>query len=209
MKSEKTLLVLDLDGTITFSDNLVRFSLFMLKSKKHLKLLFFFPLVFLLKFRLIGNRKFKILYAKWILKNLNIQTLNQCVAEFLKTESFKTGFNSDVLDFIEKYSDSEKLILSANYSFLVKPIAKLLNIKNQVSIKLEEKGNKFTGKITGYIPYGAEKIEVIKSLLQAKNYAKTISLADSNSDLPLLKFLDEGYLLKYNSKNKTTVFVKI
>jgi HAD superfamily phosphoserine phosphatase-like hydrolase len=209
MKSEKTLLVLDLDGTITKTDNLVQFSLYMLKKKRQMKFLLFFPLVFLLKFRLIGNRKFKVLYAKWILKNLNIQTLNRCVSEFLKTVSFKNSFNSLVLDFIERYRDSEKMILSANYSFLVEPISKLLNIKNQVSIELEEKGNKFTGKITGYIPYGAEKVDAIKQFLNEKNYGKTIGLADGKSDKLLLKYLDEGYLVKLDKVNKTTEFLKI
>ena len=209
MKSKKFLLVLDLDGTLTKPDNLTRFSLFMVKNSKQVKFLLFFLLVFLLKLRIIDNRQFKILYAKWILKNIKVQTLNQYVEVFLNTGTFKTSFNTDVSEFIQKYDESEKLILSANFFFLVEPISEFLSIQNQISINLETKNGKYTGKIIGIIPYGLEKIDAIRLYLQSNNYSKTIGLADSKSDLPLLTFLDEGYLSKYDKKLKKTVFRKV
>ncbi len=209
MTFNMNLLVLDLDGTLTKSDNIVRFSVFMLKTQKQLKFLLFFPLVFLLKFRIIGNRKFKILYAKWILKNLNIQLLNQCVSEFINTKSFSNGINSEVFDFIGNYGESEKVILSANYSFLVEPISKFLKIRNYISINLEIKNNKFTGRVKGQIPYGPEKINSIREFLKNKKYYKVVGLADSKSDIPLLKFLDEGYLLIFNKKIQKTAFKQV
>lgn len=209
MKSEKSLLVLDLDGTITKSDNLIQFSLFMIRKKKQWKFLLFYPLVGLLKFKLIDNKKFKILYAKYILKNLNIYRVGQYVEEFLDSSSFKDSFNKEVLEFTKNYSDSEKIILSANYYFLVYPISKILGIKNHISIKLETRNGIFSGKAKGIIPYGQAKIDAIKPVLNNGGYLKTIGLGDSKSDIPLLKFLDEGYLVKYDRFEQKTKVEKV
>lgn len=200
MESKNTLLVLDLDGTLTKSDNLVQFSLFMVKKKKEIKFYPFCFLMGLLKFGIIDNRSFKILYAKWILRNLKVADLNRNVSEFLKTEKFKKDINKCVFDFIKQYNEAEKIIVSANYSFLVGPISRIFNISKQLSITLEIKNERYTGKIIEYIPYCTSKIEVLNSILNKKDYNKTIGVADSKSDIPLLKYLDLGFLVDFDKK---------
>jgi len=204
MKSKKTLLVLDLDGTITKTDNLVQFTMFMIKKQKQLRFLLFYPLVFLLKLKLISNIKFKRLYASYILKGMRNQTLILNVEEFINSTIFSANINNKVAEFISEYSESDKIILSANFSFLVKPISKILNISDQVSINLKLQNGIHTGEIKGIIPYGQAKIDVIKPYLSEGNYSMTIGLGNSVSDVPLLRFVDEGYLVKYDDKTKLT-----
>ena len=206
---KKTLLVLDLDGTITTTDNLVQFSLFMIKKQKQPRFLFFFPLVFLLKLGFIDNKKFKLLYARWILRGIKTQSISQMVDFFLNSDFFKTSFNNKVLDFIDKFSEADKIILSANFMFIVKPIAKILNIPHQISIIPEIQNGRYTHKTKGVIPYGQAKIDAIKPFLYEMNYSKTVGLADSKSDLVLLNYLDEGYLIKYNKKSKSTTITRV
>lgn len=203
------LLVLDLDGTITKSDNIIRFSTFMIFKKKQIKFLLFFALFFLLKFKIIDNKKFKILYSSLIIKNIDTEYLKECVTHYITSESFKNDLNCDVLNFIDKHHNAEKVILSANFSFLVKNISTYLNIQNQISINLDTQSNLYTGKIIGQIPFGLEKIDAIKSYISGKNYNMTIGLGDSKSDIPLLKYLDEGYLIGINEKTQVTKFEKV
>lgn len=209
MKFENSLLVLDLDGTLTKSDNLIRFTVFMLFNKNRLRFSIFLPLILLLKCKFIDNIKFKILYSSLILKNVDINYIEKCAGEFIALESFRKDINKDVLDFIKKYDNAEKLILTANYCFLAKPISNLLNIKSQISVELETKENRFTGKIIGYIPYGNAKVDALERFLKDSNYNNIIGLADSKVDIPLLEFLNEGYIVTFNKDLRKTDFIKV
>jgi len=205
MRYNKYLLVLDLDGTLTKSDNIVRFSLYMIKSL-NLKFLLAIPLILLLKIKTIDNYTFKILYSKYILKNLKVDKLDSCVNKYIKSCQFTQDVNIELSEHLKQYTESEKLLISANYSFLVKPISHYFDIPNSISIINEIKNNKFTGSISGIIPYGNNKIGILKNFLKNKEFKKIIGFADSQSDMPLLAYLDEGYLVKYNRRNcKTTI----
>lgn len=209
MKSKKSLIIIDLDGTITQTDSLINYSIFMLIKKFNLKFFLIFPLIVLLKVKIIDNRKFKILYTRYILKNQNVSILENSVVEFLNCRKFLNSLNYDVINFYRKYENYYSIIMSANFSFLVKPISDLLLIDNYISIDLEVKNNKYSGKIINKIPYGIEKFNIYKSLFEKDKEIQTIGIADSESDLPLLKFLDEGYLINYSKRLKKTYFNKI
>lgn len=200
------LLVIDLDGTITKSDNLVEFSLFMVFKKKQTGFLLIFPLLFLLKLKLINNINFKIWFSLLIFKKMDVSFLNNCAKEYVSSNSFQRNINPFVLDFINKQSDTKKIIISANYDFLVQAISVSLSIEQSESIILDQNSGKYTGKITGIIPFGKRKVDVYLQITKTKTYNKTIGLGDSKSDLFLLQSLDEGYLIQYNSKDNSTIF---
>ncbi len=203
------LLVIDLDGTITKSDNLVGFSLFMLLKKYQLRFLLIFPLMVLLKLKLINNLKFKIWYAYLILKNLEVRILTTSALEYVKSGSFQNDINPDVIEFISKQINTVNLILSANFDFIAVTVAKSLKINDCASINLEQIDGTYTGLIKGVIPYGQGKVDVFRQFVSDKNYNRTIGIGDSQSDLSLLKHLDVGYLVKYNSKHKATFFTQV
>jgi phosphatidylglycerophosphatase C len=203
------LLIYDLDGTLTKSDSIIQFSKFMIINQKEWRFLFVVPLMALLKIRLLNNQQFKILYAKWIMKNYDIEKLTKKVTEYLNSEIFKEDLNENVVTFLSSETDLKKIVLSANYSFLVKPISESLNISESISINLEKKGSKFTGNIIGPIPYGSKKIDTFVSFMKGKKYSSTIGLADSMSDIPFLEYLDEGYLIRYHTQGNKTDFIKV
>lgn len=203
------LLVIDLDGTITKSDNLIEFSHYMIIKERKVRFLLIFPLRLLLKLKLISNVKFKILFSLLILRNQSVIYLKKCVDKFINLTSFQDKINPNVLRFIDEYKDSNKLILSANYSFIVENIARFLNINTSLAIKLEVANGKYTGIISGKIPYGKEKITVLLSYINLKCYNKTIGISDTKSDLHILKYLDEGYVIKINKKTNETILIKV
>jgi len=197
------LLVLDLDGTITKSDNLVGFSLFMV-NKKRVRFLLILPLLLLLRLKLIDHVTFKTWYSSLILKKTGVNFLTASVKEFINSEAFRKDLNPDVIDFISKQTDTEKIIISANFGFIAHTMSESLSIAQCKCINLEEANGKYTGKISGIIPQGAGKVEVYRQFVKDKKYNKTIGLGDSKSDLLLLKMLDEGYLISYNFKKNST-----
>jgi len=200
------LLIIDLDGTLTKSDNLVRFSVFMLFRKNKLRFFLFFLLYIALKIKLIDNIIFKIWYSYLLLKNQNINELDKCAEEFVSSESFKRDINQDVLRFIDEYTEYKKIVISANYSFLAEKIAVYLGIETCLSINLEVLNSQYIGQILGRIPYGAAKVEVYKDFVKNSQNNKSVGIGDSKSDLPILKYLDAGYLVKYDKKLKKTTF---
>lgn len=202
------LLVIDLDGTLTKSDNLVGFSLFMLFNKGRIRFLLLFPLLVLLKLKLIDNIIFKIKYASLILKNTDVDKLTQSAGDYVSSKDFKKNLNMDVLGFI-KQQHTENLILSANFDFIAKTVSHSLEINQCISVNLEQYNGKYTGLIKGVIPYGQNKVDVFQQFVMNKNFEKTIGIGDSISDLDLLSSLDEGYLIKYNSKYNSTSFIKV
>ncbi len=203
------LLVVDLDGTITKSDNLIEFSYFMILKERRIRFLLVFPLLLLLKFKLINNIRFKILYAFWIIKKIRVNYLKSCAEKFVSSESFRRVINDDVLKFINEQKDAKKIILSANYSLIAENVAKLIKIETCLAINLETKNGKYTGLISGLIPYGKEKIVVFSNFVNDNGYGKTIGIGDSKSDLSILKHLDEGYLVSINKRTNMTTFLKV
>ena len=201
------LLVIDLDGTLTKSDNLIGFSYYMIFEEKKIRFLLIFPLTFLLKINLISNNKFKIWYSYLIFTYQSVNYLNECAFRF--SHSTYLRINPDVTSFIEKQKDSATMILSANYSFIAECIAKLTKTDICLGVNLATKNGKYTGQIYGQIPYGQEKITVLLNFISNKKFNKTIGIGDNKSDLPILKHLDEGYLVLFNKKTKKTTFLRV
>ena len=200
------LLIIDLDGTITKSDCIVNFSFFMLQRKKKLHFLLFFFLLFLLKFKIINNVKFKTLYSLLLLKNMGVNYLLSCAKEFVNSDCFRGNINPDVIDFISRYKDSEKVVITANYDFIAQTVSDFLSINECLCIKLDKANGKYTGLVSGIIPFGKNKMEVYQQFVKNKKYSKTVGIGDSKSDLPLLKCFNEGYMVKYNAKKNSTSF---
>lgn len=203
------LLVVDLDGTITKSDNLIRFSYYMIIKERKTRFFIVFPLLFLLKFKIISNIQFKVYYTGLILKNLSESYLRNCAQKLILSEPFQKDINTDIIKYLDQQIDTEKIILSANYDFIVDCIAQLLKIETCISINPEIKDGKYTGIITGQIPYGKNKINSLSEYITNKSYTTKIGLADSKSDIPFLIFLDTGYLIAYDKKSGKTQFIDI
>ncbi|WP_209332789.1 HAD family hydrolase [Lunatimonas salinarum] len=202
-----TLLVLDLDGTLTKSDNLVRFTFFMMNKKWRFVLAI--PLLFLLKIKLISNTKFKKVYARLILKGFEARYIQECANEYARSQEFGNDLNQEVLSFIKKYPQSAKVVISANFEFLVDPICEVLGIKDFSAIKLEVQKERYNGSILGLIPYGKDKINALNHYLGNIDYKTIIGLVDSPSDSDLLRYLNEGFLVSWNKDQKLTNIISV
>lgn len=200
------LLVLDLDGTLTKRDSLIDFSLYMLREKRNPRYLIVIILLILLKAKVISNIRFKTLYSYLLFKNVYVEHLKSLANDYVASPAFKKNVNNDVIEFIENLGPAEPIIVSGNYSFLVEAIAPELNIKLFAAAILGESNGKYNGTITGIIPYGVNKVHVFNEMIEKGKYLKLIGLGDQESDLPLLRQMDEAYLVKYSGKENKTYF---
>ena len=202
------LLLIDMDGTLTRKDNLIMFTSYMIFSKKIHRFFIGYLLMFLLKLKIIDNIKFKIYYAKFIFKNMSVEILDDYFNEYLGSPRFKQSLNKDVLNWINNNTHSKKVLLSANYEFLVKSIANLLSIPNIKAIELEQVNGKYTGSILGLIPYGPNKVIIADKIFHDSLYKRKLAMGDNQSDIPLLKWADTGLMVK-NFPNLKTKFINI
>ncbi len=202
------LLVIDLDGTLTKTDNLVGFSIYMIVRKMRLRFLLLFPLVALLKAGIIGNVKLKKLYSLWIIRNFKVDYLANCANTFVQG-AFPRSVDRAVIERIESFGESFKVMLSANFPFIVEPASKYLGYQKWIAIELESSGGRYTGRILGSIPYGQEKIGALDGAVVRTSYSKTIGIGDSKSDIPLLKSLDLGFLVKRARGQAKTLFSEV
>jgi len=190
----------DLDGTLTKNDTLVNFSFFAIKQG-YLKFVWFIFLFILLKLKLISNQTMKKLYAKLCLKGYDEEILRKLSRKWFNLKGKKLLRKR----FLNKYLKYQRIIVSSNFDFLVKLFANYLNIKHYISISLEIKKKKYTGNILGEVPYGKNKLNYLKNLLNYKKLKISTAYGDDNSDIFLLKTVKKGILLgkglvKNNSK---------
>ncbi len=86
--------------------------------------------------------------------------------------------------------------MSSNFDFIVEKYSKFLNIKRFFSVKLEVKNNFFTGKILGNIPYGKNKLNIIKKFYNDEILKNAIAYGDDKSDRFILDYVGRSIYIE-------------
>lgn len=199
----KTLLVLDLDGTLTTKDNLVGFTIHTFILGFQLRYIVGLLLFILLKLKLISNTKLKAAYAQFVLKGKKQEMINSEVQTFMKSGRFNKTICQDVKAFLESYIEAEKILITANYDFIAVPIGNLFGITKIISAEPEILDGVYSGRLLNDIPYNTSKLNYYKEYISNKSFGRTIGLGDSEADKPMLFLLDEAYLVIRNTGNKS------
>ena len=84
----------------------------------------------------------------------------------------------------------EVILLSATLSEIVDRIKDSIGVRYSISTELEVRDGKYTGNISGMVPYGENKLLMMKSFLQDKDIDKSnvFAYADHSSDIHILEF---------------------
>ena len=88
------------------------------------------------------------------------------------------------------------VIVSGGYGIYLRYFADEHNINHAdiISSNLQFKGDRFTGKMDGIDCMGDNKLELVQTRFD-RNSIYSIAYSDSESDLPLLNWVDEGILV--------------
>ncbi len=192
-----TIVIFDLDSTITKKDTYVAFLLSILKTyPQRLLRCGFLPFAILIhKAGIKDNSWLKETFLTAIAGGLSQSQLSACSDQFIEKLK-KKGIRSKALQEIQQHRDTDhKLILaSASFDFYVKKLGHQLGFEAIVCTRPSwNEHNKLTGKIDGQNCYGKYKLMRLKEILNIdKNDITTIAYTDHHSDVPLLEWVDKA-----------------
>ncbi len=188
---QKELVILDLDGVIIKGQSQKHLLDYLIK--KRVIGLFFYLKIYLwfVLYRLgLFNNPQKIMeYALSFLKNRDVKEFEEIIRDFVDNY-LRSFIFLEMIDIINKHKEKgrELLILSNSINFIVKNIAKFLDVKNYIGTSLEIMNGRFTGNIIGSIVYGKNKNDLVYNFVAENNLELKNSWAytDHISDIDLL-----------------------
>jgi len=116
-------------------------------------------------------------------------------------EIFKEFFDQEIkprifhqaVDLVHFYHNKnyEIILVSASLSEIVNKLKDYLSLRFAIATKLEVMNDRYTGKTTGLVPYGEDKIKAVRELLDTYGFSleESYAYADHFSDLPLLEIV--------------------
>jgi putative phosphoserine phosphatase/1-acylglycerol-3-phosphate O-acyltransferase len=194
----KELVILDLDGVIIDGQSQQIFLNYIFREK--LVSLFFYSKIYLwfvfYKIGLAKNPQKIMDYAFSFLKDKKIGDIGKIVDTFF-TEKLEKFIFPEIIGIIKEHKEKnrEMLIVSNAVDIFVKRIAYFLEIKNYICTKLEVVEGKFTGKISGDIIYGKNKVNMASQFIMENslNFDNSYGYSDHISDLNLLLMVSNPY----------------
>lgn len=137
------------------------------------------------------------------LKGLSRTFIYQCAEKYYKT-CIKPNLYSRMISILRRYIrlQYKVYLVSGGYEPYLRYFAKDYGIDGVIANEFLFKNQIFTGKIDGTDCMGEEKVCRIENMFFKKNIDYSISYSDSISDLPLLKWTEEGVVVSRKSLRK-------
>ena len=201
---ETSIVVFDLDGTITRYDTNIRFLLYVI-SKKPLKIARL-PLLSIdvLRHKLgsQSNTWLKKRFLSALLAGHDQQTINAWALSF-SHNVISSGLYSDALACVKQHQDSgaELVLLSASLDIYVEPLGEMLGFKHIICTRTTWDNEVLGNELDGGNCYGNIKLERINQWLESRaNRNILAAYGDHESDFPLLKFAKRGIVVNPDEK---------
>jgi HAD superfamily hydrolase (TIGR01490 family) len=190
----KKIILFDVDNVIVKGQTQKILINFLLK-KRRISILFFLNLyIWFILYKIglikdtfrIRNKAFK------AFKNCEKDDIDNLFKEFFEKE-IKQRIVSQSHDLVRDYLNKnyEVILVSASLSEIVNNLKRYLALNYSVSTELEILNGHYTGRVSGDIPYGTNKINMVKKLLNTYGFSLVDSYAytDHISDMPLLELV--------------------
>lgn len=199
-KTNKTLVLFDFDGTITFKDTFLEFIKFTHgKARFYAGFSILFPFLLLYKLGIISNYKAKEMVLSWYYKGKTLQYLQEKGKAFAE-QKLPQLIRPLALKKIQEYKAQQFEIVIVSAS-----IKEWLNAwcqENQIYLictELETKNSLITGKLDTPNCYGSEKVRRIKKEYQLHDFEKIIAFGDSKGDSEMLAIANEKHFKPFRS----------
>ena len=193
----KRIAVFDFDGTITRKDTLIEFIRFAKGSTAlYWGLLLHLPWLVLMKLRLYDNGKTKERVFSWFFQGMPVEQFNDLGQAFYQAQADKLIYSEAKKKILEHKSQGDiVVILSASIENWVQPFASALQAEGLLGTQAEVQNGILTGKFATKNCYGQEKVNRLKTWLDAnvKEQLYIIAYGDSRGDKELLEFANEKH----------------
>lgn len=199
IEKKRVLAVFDFDGTITTSDTLPIFILFISsKVKFFIGGFLVLPYLILFKLKLIANNIAKEKLFSIFFSGFDINEFDSVTKKFIT--KIDDLVNPDALDKIKWHQNQghEVIILSASAENWIRPWANKNGIETVLATKLQVINGKITGNFLTKNCHGPEKVSrLLEKYPNRSNYI-LFAYGDSNGDKELLSFADHKFYRKFN-----------
>jgi HAD superfamily hydrolase (TIGR01490 family) len=191
--------IFDLDGTLTRGDTYLPFLLRCLQEfglRKWSALLFPYHALMYLG-GVITNSQFKELLLNNVLGGISMEQLQPVIRKF-SSEIVKNKMNHDMICALQchKIEKHRVILATASLDLYVREISERLGISEVACTSVEVVGGHLTGRLLGKNCHGAEKANRLEKLLGSSDLEHSIFYTDHHSDLPLLKKVKQGILVR-------------
>lgn len=137
------------------------------------------------------------IYATSYLKNESVLHVEEYCYDFVKIKLFEKQ-NSKIISILHKFRDAgyEIILMSGSYDFIIKEIAKQLEIERYFATTLSHKKGYYTGTIK------RDLLQIKHQIIsdEIKNINELVVVSDNKSDLNLMKLANEAHAV-CNSKS--------
>ncbi len=190
----KSIVVFDLDGTLIKGQSQRLFLNYVFRKRiigsiPYARIMSWFVLR---KIGMAPNPRNTMEYGFRFLQGVDIHKFDRMISDFF-SKSLQHAFFKNAKELVQKHNNgnSEIMLVSNAIEPIVTKVGNHLGIKTCVGTKLEIKNNKLTGKISGNIMLGFNKIHPIKTHMVKNNLTLADSWAycDHIADLPVMEMV--------------------
>lgn len=207
------LAIFDVDFTLTNSETLMEFYIFMVKKRPRLILYAPFSIMSALLFvlKVFSAKKAKENFISFI-NGIREKDMELLTKEFYEKRLSKI-FYKDALYTLKKFKNSgyKIYLISASAEFYLKELYKIEEVDKIIGTRFEIVNGKHTRKILGQNCKGEEKVTRLMESLKKDNievdFKNSYMFSDSLSDLPLFKLVGNPYLINYTRKDNQGIEV--
>jgi phosphatidylglycerophosphatase C len=191
MTREKTLVLFDFDGTITFKDSLPGFLQYMVGKPKYYKGLFFqSPVLMAYTLNLVSNHVAKEKFIGYFFKTWDVKRFKKLATHY-SLQVMPKLINPDAMNRINQHQKQghHVVIVSATLECYLKPWCEENNIA-LIGTRLDSCNELLSGEFATKNCYGEEKVNRVKERFDTREYTQIIAYGDSAGDKQLLEFAD-------------------
>lgn len=190
--------IFDLDGTLTKGDTFLSFLVLCLREfgfRNWSILLLPYDVLLYLGGR-ITNSQLKEVFLSKVLSGISLERV-QPVSEKFVSALLKSKMNEQVTRVLNCHlvQKHRVVLATASVDIYVRDIAKRLSIHEVVCTLIEVRNGLITGRLVGKNCHGMEKIRRLEEFLSPSELQRAVFYTDHHSDLPLLKKVEEGFLV--------------
>lgn len=142
------------------------------------------------------------------IKGISNDKVEKYAAEFYE-QNIMPNLIAPIYELLQQHikNNDYVLVISGGYGPYIKLFSEKHSIKNYFATEMAFNANKLTGSFSGKDCLYGQKVILLENYLKENyiDYTKSIVYSDSSTDLPLLKWADEGVVI---SKNKSQSWAK-
>ena len=205
MNREPSLVVFDLDGTLTRRDTYLRYVVgFLARHPWRIFRLLHLPWVVGMFYSgMLDNTQLKERVLRAFLRGTRRAELRRWTTVFVD-KLLARGMRREALAVLEKHRQHGDLLvlLSASLDVYVEELGKRLGFDHVICTAAHWEGDRLSGRLLSLNCHGEEKVRRLGELRKRCGGMRLVAYADHHSDIPLLRLADAGILVNGTRKAK-------